>query len=634
MNDDKILVMKYMTFFEEKYPCMIKKHGSDIHFLQSLDSIIEWATPSDISVAERYENLLAMSDKLKGIKSKFQQASHNLCETTTVSPSSASMKKLKNTLEKITRQKQVILNSYSYLIEIYKADFDYAESIKIPTITDEISEERIARESEIATVIKKRLTSILAKFNQIPKENLKPNSIKSDTSSKVSTLQDQPNTSVDSHQDSYNDLSIQTDFTPTITYSTFKKLNQIRTNCPELDSQLLELKERFTTTKKSNEMAFIAARSKNESLFEVFKKKAINNKTKIKIETDKFSEFYWLIKNYRQTNFFPRRSKILVDVVSQFNESSVCYTETSFESHKPSHRSCSSQTEISTLLILPDFENFAKNDDIKTEIAKYHGRFIAQSHAVSMQQSFDERLKQYCNDLDAGKEITVFESDLSDELKFSLRNSSIIEDEISVEICQEQHVDEKFSPSSKSIDEMRLIHNQIFAQMESKIRSTLSSEIDVAIKKSKESFENLQITSKGPIPAQINSENQSHINEMQDKLLNKSNQIDELSKRVTELQTELNKKNADKELEISSLKAKNVEAERKLRCEKLKIKEKESEISKLNKKISNQNKTNSQQQTAMNAKCKEIEKLKKEAKKTSSQQPSQSEVNKLRSKIR
>ena len=289
------------------------------------------------------------------------------------------------------------------------------------------------------------------------------------------------------------------------------------------------------------------------------------------------------------------------------------------------------------ILILPDFDNFAENDDIKTEIAKYHGRFIAHSHAVSMQQSFDERLKQYCNDLDAGKEITVFESDLSHELKFLLRNSSIIEDEISVEICQEQHVDENFSsklPSSKSIDEMRLIHNQIFSLLESKIRSTLISEIDLAIQKSTESFENLQITSKGPIPAQINSENESHINEVQDKLLNKNNQIDELSKRVTELQTELNKQNSNEELQISLLIAENVEAERKLRCEKLKVKEKESEISKLNKKISNQNKTNSQQQTAMNAKCKEIEKMKKEAKKTTSQQTSPSEVNKLRSKIR
>ena len=122
--------------------------------------------------------------------------------------------------------------------------------------------------------------------------------------------------------------------------------------------------------------------------------------------------------------------------------------------------------------------------------------------------------------------------------------------------------------------------------------------------------------------------------EIQNKLLNKDNHIDQLSKRVTELQTELNKQNSNEELQISLLIAESVEAERKLRCEKLKVKEKESEISKLNKKISNQNKTNSQQQIAMNAKCKEIEKLKKEAKKTASQHTSQSEVNKLKSKIR
>ena len=65
-----------------------------------------------------------------------------------------------------------------------------------------------------------------------------------------------------------------------------------------------------------------------------------------------------------------------------------------------------------------------------------------------------------------------------------------------------------------------------------------------------------------------------------------------------------------------------------------KLKGKESEISKLKTKVSNQSKTNSQQQIAMNAKCKEIEKLKKEAKKISSEQTSQSDVNKLKSKIR
>ena len=155
MNDDKSVVAKYLNFFEEKYPCMIKKYGSDIHFLQSLDSIIEWATPSDISVTERYENLQAMSEKLKAIHSKFQEASHNLlCEQTTVSPSSVSIKQLENSLLKITNQKQTILNSYSYLAEVYKADFDYAESIELPKIIGALSQEKIAKESEIAKNIK------------------------------------------------------------------------------------------------------------------------------------------------------------------------------------------------------------------------------------------------------------------------------------------------------------------------------------------------------------------------------------------------------------------------------------------------------------------------------------------------
>ena len=59
------------------------------------------------------------------------------------------------------------------------------------------------------------------------------------------------------------------------------------------------------------------------------------------------------------------------------------------------------------------------------------------------------------------------------------------------------------------------------------------------------------------------------------------------------------------------------------------LKEKESEISKLQKKVANQTNTNRQQQVAMDAKCKEMEKLKK----ASSQQTSQVEVNKLKSKI-
>ena len=124
-------------------------------------------------------------------------------------------------------------------------------------------------------------------------------------------------------------------------------------------------------------------------------------------------------------------------------------------------------------------------------------------------------------------------------------------------------------------------------------------------------------------------------------ILSKDNLIHEQSKRITEIQTKLINQISDEESKVSLLIVDNVETERSLRCEQLKVKElgiklkgKKSEISKLNTKVSNQTKTNSEQQIAMNAKCKEIEKLKKEAKKISSEQTSKSELNKLKSKIR
>ena len=56
---------------------------------------------------------------------------------------------------------------------------------------------------------------------------------------------------------------------------------------------------------------------------------------------------------------------------------------------------------------------------------------------------------------------------------------------------------------------------------------------------------------------------------------------------------------------------------------KTKLKEKDSEIAKWKAKVSNQSKTNSDQQKAMNKKCQEIESLKKEVQKHSNQNVSQ-----------
>ena len=183
---------------------------------------------------------------------------------------------------------------------------------------------------------------------------------------------------------------------------------------------------------------------------------------------------------------------------------------------------------------------------------------------------------------------------------------------------------------TKSTDDLQSVHHEIFAELERKVKSTFNFEIDAAIKKSTESINNLLISS-----------NQAGVHELEKALYSKDNLIDEQSMRITEVQTKLSKQISDDELKNSLLIADNVEAERKLRCEQLKVKEldtklegKEAEISKLKTKVSNQSKTNSQQQIAMNAKCKEIEKLKKEAKKILNEQCSQSEVNKLKSKIR
>ena len=291
-------------------------------------------------------------------------------------------------------------------------------------------------------------------------------------------------------------------------------------------------------------------------------------------------------------------------------------------------RSCSSQTQISTLLIRPDFSEIEPDNDTRTKIEKYHGKLIANSHMVSRQQSLFDRLKQYCKDLDAGKEITVFESDLSDELKTGFNRKPSIE--TNIEKTEEKAYTDQCTDTndlsnrsqSRSIDDIGLIHKEIVAQLESKIKSTLNFEIDAAIKKSTESFKNLQVTCNCPDKDQLQvtkqqlSEKESKINQLDHELILLKNGNKRFQTMLSERDitiAEQNKKLISKNLEFQT-----------------QLKQKESEISKLQKKVANQTNTNRQQQVAIDAKCKEMEKLKK----SSSQQTSQVEVNKLKTKIR
>lgn len=238
-------------------------------------------------------------------------------------------------------------------------------------------------------------------------------------------------------------------------------------------------------------------------------------------------------------------------------------------------------------------------------------------------------------------EIKIFKENISSESKNTpLPTESIVDSETA---CHTACVDQNVSTQHVSIKQ---VHNDIFAQLESKVKATLNVELDAAIKKSTKSFAKLQVTSQRP--------DQGQIEELGKKLENKDNLIADLSKRFTEVQTGLGKQISDERSKIQSLNAKNTEAQRKLRYETsdknialLKVKEletklnesgkklksKESEISQLAKRISNQTKDNSLKNQAMNLKCKEIETLQKEVKKLSGKQTSQAEVNKLKTKI-
>ena len=175
------------------------------------------------------------------------------------------------------------------------------------------------------------------------------------------------------------------------------------------------------------------------------------------------------------------------------------------------------------------------------------------------------------------------------------------------------HLEEPVNKTQSS--NLELIHSEIFAQLESKVKSTLNFEIATAIKKSTES-----------ICAQT-----SCIEEMEKKMSFKDDLIRDLSRRLSEIQTTLNRQISDEQSKISSLNARTAEAERKLSYEtsdknlalnkmkeldtKLKeserlLNDKNDEYTKLKTKISNQTKNNCQQQQALVSKCNEIKTLK------------------------
>ena len=155
--------------------------------------------------------------------------------------------------------------------------------------------------------------------------------------------------------------------------------------------------------------------------------------------------------------------------------------------------------------------------------------------------SHAKRLRTYVEDLSDGKETAVLESDLSDQLKDLLHKG------ISSTVKNSENQDAftksiKWSSSSKVIADMQLMQTEIFAQLEKKVKSTLNFEIDAALKKSTESFRNLQFMC-------YRSDETSIIDKLNKELSDKNNHISEQSKKIL------------------SLDNKNAEAEKKIRYE-------------------------------------------------------------------
>ena len=174
--------------------------------------------------------------------------------------------------------------------------------------------------------------------------------------------------------------------------------------------------------------------------------------------------------------------------------------------------------------------------------------------------------------------------------------------------------------NKQETDAIQLLHNEIFSQLENKVKSTINSEIETAIKKSTESFKNLSVTC--PECSIL----RKRIGELEQNLVDKDGLVSEQSKRMSEVETCLNKKVSDGESKISSLnaelqklEAQITEADKELRYETLnknlalkrvsdleikmgtELKDKESEISKLKTKVENQAKLYSQQQKSYEA---------------------------------
>ena len=218
------------------------------------------------------------------------------------------------------------------------------------------------------------------------------------------------------------DLSTQTDFSPRLSYGTFQKLNKIRLDSSDLDTLGSILRAKNDETRLSQESMMIGLEKKKRNLKSQFQELVVNqfklhdqNRISSIPTNPDVIDLAEIIASLRRNDSLPGRASIKQLVNSDAVLSTMGYCESSIESHKVNFRHCSSQTEISTLLIGLDFEDILPTDGIQQTVSKLNSTWIRNTVCMSKLTSDIRRLQRYCDDLNAGKQITAFEIDLSFE---------------------------------------------------------------------------------------------------------------------------------------------------------------------------------------------------------------------------
>ena len=180
----------------------------------------------------------------------------------------------------------------------------------------------------------------------------------------------------------FNDLSTQTDFSPRLSSSTFRKLDRIRRESSNLDSLVAIL----TDCSSKNDQV----RLSQESMVKGLQKKKRDVKSQLKALVDSKGrnlilsssanpddiDLVEIIESLRRNDNLPRRYSIEELVGSTALLSSKNYSELSTDSDKVNFRHCSSQTEISTLLIGLDFGDVLPTDNLQQTVSKLNGQWV------------------------------------------------------------------------------------------------------------------------------------------------------------------------------------------------------------------------------------------------------------------